>query len=63
MTGGGRIKRIKDLIADKDFCLTYGDGLSDVNINDLIDFHKKSGKEAILMLYIQKWKVWCITYK
>ena len=45
---GGRIKRIKDLIADKDFCLTYGDGLSDVNINDLIDFHKKSGKEATL---------------
>jgi len=44
---GGRIKRIKDYI-DNDFCLTYGDGLSDVNIADLISFHKKEGKLATL---------------
>jgi len=37
---GGRIKRIQDHIDDT-FCLTYGDGLSDVNINNLISFHKE----------------------
>ena len=37
---GGRIKRIEKLIDDT-FCLTYGDGLSNVNINNLISFHKE----------------------
>ena len=37
---GGRIKRIQNKIDDT-FCLTYGDGLSDVNINNLISFHKE----------------------
>ena len=36
---GGRVKRIKDYI-DGTFCLTYGDGLSDVNIRNLVEFHK-----------------------
>ena len=37
---GGRIKRIKKFICkDKYFCLSYSDGLSDVNINKLIKFH------------------------
>jgi glucose-1-phosphate cytidylyltransferase len=37
---GGRIKRIKKYIDDQEmFCLTYGDGLSDININKLIEFH------------------------
>ena len=39
---GGRIKRIKDYIGDETFCLTYGDGVSDVNITEEIEFHKKS---------------------
>ena len=38
---GGRIKRIQDHIDDT-FCLTYGDGLSDVNINNLISFHNET---------------------
>ena len=38
---GGRIKKIQNLIDDT-FCLTYGDGLSNVNINNLISFHKKN---------------------
>ncbi len=42
---GGRIKRIKKFI-DGTFCLTYGDGLSDVNINLLQKFHKKNKKIA-----------------
>ncbi len=46
---GGRIKRIKDYIGkNEDFCMTYGDGLSDVNIKKLINFHKKQNKIATL---------------
>ena len=44
---GGRIKRIQDHIDDT-FCLTYGDGLSDVNISDLISFHKEKKSIATL---------------
>ncbi len=44
----GRIKRIKNFIKDETFMLTYGDGLSNVNINNLIEFHKKNGKLATL---------------
>ncbi|KGR34525.1 glucose-1-phosphate cytidylyltransferase [Vibrio campbellii] len=46
---GGRLKRVKDYIKDEDcFCFTYGDGVSDVNISNLIDFHKAHGKLATL---------------
>lgn len=46
---GGRIKRIKRYIKDEEiFCLTYGDGLSDVNIRKLINFHEKNGKLSTL---------------
>lgn len=45
---GGRIKRVKDYIGDETFCMTYGDGVSDVNIASLIDFHKNHGKLATL---------------
>ena len=44
---GGRIKRIQNLIDDT-FCLTYGDGVSNVNINDLISFHKSKKTIATL---------------
>jgi glucose-1-phosphate cytidylyltransferase len=37
---GGRIKRIKDYIGDETFCLTYGDGLTDLDIQKLIKFHR-----------------------
>ena len=44
---GGRIKRIKPYLNENEpFCMTYGDGLCDVNITDLINFHKISKKEA-----------------
>lgn len=45
---GGRVKRIKPFINNEPFMLTYGDGLADVNINDLMDFHKQHGKIATL---------------
>lgn len=45
---GGRIKRVKNYLGDEDFCLTYGDGVSDVDIRALIHFHRKSGRLATL---------------
>jgi glucose-1-phosphate cytidylyltransferase len=44
----GRIKRIQKYVKDEPFMLTYGDGVSNVNIKNLIDFHKASGKLATL---------------
>lgn len=41
---GGRLKRIEKYLDDDTFLMTYGDGVSDVNINDLVAFHKKHGK-------------------
>lgn len=38
---GGRLKRVGHYLGDEDFCFTYGDGVADVNITDLIDFHKR----------------------
>ena len=46
---GGRIKRIEEMIGEESFLLTYGDGVSDVNINSLIEFHKKNKKYATLL--------------
>jgi glucose-1-phosphate cytidylyltransferase len=37
---GGRIKRVKKYIGNEDFCLTYGDGLADINLTELLSFHK-----------------------
>lgn len=44
---GGRIKRVGDYLGDT-FCLTYGDGLSDVNICEAIAYHKEQGREATM---------------
>ncbi len=45
---GGRVKRVQKYIGDEPFLLTYGDGVSNVNINALVDYHKKSKKIATL---------------
>jgi glucose-1-phosphate cytidylyltransferase len=45
---GGRLKRVEKYIDQEDFCLTYGDGVSDVNITDLIKFHHAHGKNATI---------------
>ncbi len=45
---GGRIKRVKEYIGNETFCLTYGDGVINVNIKDLIAFHKD--QEALATL-------------
>jgi len=39
---GGRLKKVKDFVGDETFCFTYGDGVSDVNISKLIEFHNIS---------------------
>lgn len=41
---GGRLKRLKEFIGNETFLLTYGDGLSSVNIDELITFHRSHGK-------------------
>lgn len=41
---GGRIKRVKDFIEGDTFLMTYGDGVANVNIKKLVDFHKKHGR-------------------
>jgi len=43
---GGRIKRVSEYIGSETFMLTYGDGLADINIKDLLNFHKKNKKLA-----------------
>jgi len=45
---GGRLKRVKDYIGDDTFCMTYGDGLCDVDISKVIDFHKQESKNGVL---------------
>jgi glucose-1-phosphate cytidylyltransferase len=49
---GGRVKRAKKFIGNEPFMLTYGDGVSDVNLKELVDFHKEHGKK-ITMTSIQ----------
>ena len=46
---GGRLKRVAEYVKNEDaFCFTYGDGVGDINISDLIKFHKEHGKQATL---------------
>jgi len=46
---GGRLKRVKDYVNDEEsFCLTYGDGVSNVDISELIEFHRKNKALATL---------------
>ena len=45
---GGRIKRIQQYIGDEAFLMTYGDGVCDVDINKLVEFHRSHGKLATL---------------
>lgn len=46
---GGRLRRVADYLPEgEDFCFTYGDGVADVNITELIDFHTKEGRDATM---------------
>lgn len=48
---GGRVKRIKDYIGDETFMLTYGDAVGDVNIKELVEYHKSHGKKGTVSVY------------
>lgn len=48
---GGRIKRIQHCIGHEPFMLTYGDGVGNVNINDLLTYHKSHGRLATISVY------------
>jgi glucose-1-phosphate cytidylyltransferase len=43
---GGRLKRVREYLGDEDFCFTYGDGLTDVDVSNLIKNHQRSGRLA-----------------
>ena len=45
---GGRLKRLKKIIGDETFMMTYGDGISDINLNRLLKFHKRNKKLVTL---------------
>ena len=45
---GGRLKKIQKYVSDGTFCMTYGDGVSNVNINALLELHQNSNKTATL---------------
>ncbi len=45
---GGRIKRIQKYVDDETFCLTYGDGVSDVPLDKVVEFHRSTGKIATM---------------
>lgn len=45
---GGRVKRVRDYIGDETFCLTYGDGVGDVDIRKTVAFHREEGATVTL---------------
>jgi glucose-1-phosphate cytidylyltransferase len=45
---GGRLRRLKSYLDDQPFLMTYGDGLANVNVRDLVDFHQNHGKIATM---------------
>ena len=57
---GGRLRRVKNYLEkDESFCLTYGDGVADINIRKSIEFHKSHGKAATITRSCTTWKVRC----
>ncbi|MFA7279092.1 MAG: glucose-1-phosphate cytidylyltransferase [Sterolibacterium sp.] len=45
---GGRLRRVREYLDDENFCFTYGDGVSDINVTRLVEFHKSHGKAVTL---------------
>lgn len=48
---GGRVKRIKEYVGNETFMLTYGDAVSNININELVAYHKQHGQAATISVY------------
>ena len=53
---GGRIKRLSPEIGNESFLMTYGDGVADINIVDVLAFHRKHGKLATILFLIVRAK-------
>ncbi len=53
---GGRLDRVKEYVGNQPFLLTYGDGLADINIKKLIEFHKKNKRLATLTAIQNTWR-------
>jgi glucose-1-phosphate cytidylyltransferase len=51
---GGRLKRVRHLLGNDTFCMTYGDGVADVSIQTLIDFHRRHGK-LVTVTAVRPW--------
>ena len=45
---GGRVRRVREYLNEETFLLTYGDGVADINVPALVDFHKKAGKTVTI---------------
>jgi glucose-1-phosphate cytidylyltransferase len=45
---GGRLGRVRDYVGDGSFCFTYGDGVADIDISAVVEFHRSRGKLATL---------------
>ena len=48
---GGRVRRVRDYIGDEPFMLTYGDGVSDLDITKLLEFHRSHGRMVTMSAY------------
>jgi glucose-1-phosphate cytidylyltransferase len=60
---GGRLKRVKDYVGDETFCFTYGDGLSDIDISKLIQFHKDKKSIATVTAVQQPGRFGILNFK
>ncbi len=56
---GGRLKRVREYIGNETFCMTYGDGVTDVNIDELVKFHKEQN-HCHINCCSGTWKIWLI---
>lgn len=45
---GGRLRRVRELVGDDTFCFTYGDGVADIDLDALVDFHRREGRSATM---------------
>ncbi len=60
---GGRLKRVRQYLGDEDFCFTYGDGVADIDIRQLIEFHKAQGKLGTMTVALPPGRFGHVTLK
>jgi glucose-1-phosphate cytidylyltransferase len=60
---GGRLRRVRRYLDEEDFCFTYGDGVSNVNINQLIDLHREQKTLATLTAILPESKYGVLTFE